>query len=235
MKKRFLPAIIAALCALSLNISPAQAWHDETHLAIAKAADYPKWYNAAGPDMAKIKAGAVEDLNHYSNNIGLDKVTPEIVLGQSKRYNEADDTGGHLYGAIIASLHKYAQSQREGKYPQYHLAYCVHYIGDLSQPLHNVPYDDFNQLHHRTNDGIIENEALKNIDKIKRNMYRINLRADNLEVDLARETARIANLARALSNQLKRDNRDMSQEEAYRQLGHSASLFKAVLDCVNHK
>ena len=33
------------------------AWLDETHLAIAKAAGYQKWYNAAGADIAKVKAG----------------------------------------------------------------------------------------------------------------------------------------------------------------------------------
>jgi hypothetical protein len=43
-------------------------WHDETHLAIAKAAGYEKWFNAAGADIAKIKAGAVEKRNHYVNN-----------------------------------------------------------------------------------------------------------------------------------------------------------------------
>jgi hypothetical protein len=30
-------------------------WHDETHIAIAKAAGYEKWFNAAGADIAKIK------------------------------------------------------------------------------------------------------------------------------------------------------------------------------------
>ena len=30
-------------------------WQDETHLAIAKAAEYYKWYHAVGPDIARIK------------------------------------------------------------------------------------------------------------------------------------------------------------------------------------
>lgn len=36
------------------------AWHDETHLAVAKAAGYHRWYNAVGADIAKIKAGKPE-------------------------------------------------------------------------------------------------------------------------------------------------------------------------------
>jgi len=35
------------------NLSIAFGWHDETHLAVAKAAGYSKWYNAVGADMTK--------------------------------------------------------------------------------------------------------------------------------------------------------------------------------------
>jgi hypothetical protein len=31
------------------------AWHDETHIAVAKRAGYTKWFNACGADMAKLK------------------------------------------------------------------------------------------------------------------------------------------------------------------------------------
>ena len=60
-------------------------------------------------------------------------------------------------------------------------------------------------------------------------MYPVNLRRDNFEYDLANEIARIANQARKLGRTLKKENRDMTKEEAYIQLGHSASLLKAVL------
>ena len=232
MKKGILLSIITLLCAFSFNINTVLAWHDETHLAIAKAAGYPKWYNAAGPDIAKIKAGFTEERNHYSDNHGVEKVTPEMVLEQVNRYNNADDAAGHLYGAIIASLRAYTESQKEGKYTQYHLAYCAHYIGDLSQPQHNTPHDGFNKIHHGANDGVVENEVMQKIDKIEKNMHPITLRTDHFEEDLAKEIARIANLARDLNDKLRKDNRNLSQEEAYRQLGHSASLLKAVLNCL---
>ena len=57
--------IIWSICLLPIG---AGAWHDETHLAIAKSAGYVKWYNAAGPDVTKIKAGDIEQKNHYVNN-----------------------------------------------------------------------------------------------------------------------------------------------------------------------
>ena len=207
----------------------AYGWYDETHLAIAKAAGYSKWYNAVGADIAKIKAGSKESYNHYFNNNNNIEVTPELVLTQINKYNKPADSEGHLYGAIIASFHKYKKTVQAGKYPEYHIAFCAHYISDLSQPLHNIPYDDFNKAHHDTNDGIVENEVLKHIDRIEKNMYHINLRPDLFEDDLSKEIARIANLSRKLGHKLKKENRDMTREEAYIQLGHSAALLKAVL------
>ncbi|MGW8272555.1 MAG: hypothetical protein ACWGN7_04105, partial [Thermodesulfovibrionales bacterium] len=42
--------MIALSLAVFLPAEEAYAWHDETHLAVAKAAGYFKWYNAAGAD-----------------------------------------------------------------------------------------------------------------------------------------------------------------------------------------
>ncbi len=214
------------------NLSIAFGWHDETHLAVAKAAGYNKWYNAVGADIAKIKAGSTEPYNHYFDNNNNVEVNPEIVLSQANKYNNRGDKEGHLYGAIIASLRGYKKTVEAGKYPEYHIAFCAHYAGDLSQPLHNTPYDDFNKTHHVVNDGLVENEVLKNIARIEKNMYPVNLNPKHFEEDLSREITRIANLSRALGYKLRTENRDMTREEVYIQLGHSASLLKAILKCL---
>lgn len=60
-------------------------------------------------------------------------------------------------------------------------------------------------------------------------MYKIKLSPKSFEKDLSVEIARIANLTRQLGYQLEQENRNMTKEEAYIQLGHSASLLKAVL------
>ena len=52
------------------------------------------------------------------------------------------------------------------------------------------------------------------------------------EDDLVREIVRIANLSMKLGYQLEKENRMLSKEEAYVQLGHSASLLKAILEWV---
>jgi hypothetical protein len=211
------------------NLSTAFGWHDETHLAVAKAAGYSKWYNAVGADITKIKAGSIEFYNHYFNNNNNVEVNPEMVLSQVNKYNNREDKEGHLYGAIIASLRGYKKTVEAGKYPEYHIAFCAHYAGDLSQPLHNTPYDDFNKTHHVVNDGLVENEVLKNIARIEKNMYPVNLNPKHFEEDLSREITRIANLSRTLGYKLRTENRDMTREEVYIQLGHSASLLKAIL------
>jgi hypothetical protein len=205
----------------------ADAWHDETHLAVAKAAGYYKWYNAAGPDIAKIKAGDIENFNHYSNNAPKTVVTPEMVFAQVNRYNDPTDGNGHLYGAIIASLRDYKSVKAQGKYAEYHLAYCAHYVGDLSMPLHNTLHDEFNRQHHADMDGIVEDEVLNHLERIK--IYPIEIKSED---DLAREIARIANLSMKLGYQLEAENRMLSKDEAYVQLGHSASLLKAILEYV---
>ena len=150
-------------------------------------------------------------------------VTPALVIGQVERYNQVD-RGGHLYGAIIASVRDYITAKRRGKYAEYHLAFCAHYVGDLSQPLHNTVYNDYNQKYHARIDGAINDEVLENLHKIE--IYPINIAS---EKDLAEEIARIANLSRALGYKIEKEERLLTKQEAYGQISHSASLFKAIL------
>ena len=217
---------ITFVLALSLIFFSTQgwAWHDETHIAIAKAAGYEKWYNAAGADIAKIKAGDVEKKNHYVNNPPSTVVTAEMVLDQADRYNKPLDLKGHLYGAIIASIREYRTTTLKGKYAEYHLAFCAHYVGDLSQPLHNTLYNDYNQQNHTATDGVINDEVLYNLPLI--HVYPIVIQS---ELDLSREIARIANLSINLGYQLEKEGRMISRQEAYTQISHSASLFRGIL------
>ena len=212
---------------LSSHSLPAWAWHDETHVAIAKVAGYAKWFNATGADMIKVKAGWIEKRNHYVNNPRNTMVTPKTVMEQVSRYDQTGDPVGHLYGAIVASVKKYLKVRQAGKYAEYHLAFAAHYIGDLSQPLHNTVYNNYNRTHHSKTDGTINREVLERLDRIE--IYDINI---TTEMDLAREIARIANLSMKLGYRLEDEKRLLTQQEAYQQISHSASLFKAVLKYV---
>ena len=216
----------AVFLAVSGSGSIAPAWFDETHVAVARAAGYPKWFNAAAADVARIKLGEKEGHNHFVNNPRGTVVTPESVLEQAERYDRYDP-GGHLYGAIVASVRKHIRRKREGRYAEHHLAYAAHYIGDLSQPLHHTLHDDYNRRNHLRTDGVVNDEVLGRLDRIR--TYPIEIRTEN---DLVREIAGIANRSMALGYRLEEEDRLLSREEAYRQLSHSASLLKAVLDYV---
>jgi hypothetical protein len=204
-------------------VDPSHAWFDETHVAIAKVASYQKWFNAAGADVAKLKLGDKEGHNHFVNNPRSTVVTPEMVLAQIYKYNQHDPSG-HLYGAIIASIRDYIEAKKKGRYGEYHLAYASHYIGDLSQPLHHTQYSDYNKRNHSKTDGVVNDEVLDNLDKIK--IYPIETKS---EQDLAMEIARIANLSLTLGYKLEDEGKLLTKEETYQQLSHSASLMKAVL------
>jgi len=228
---KYLPKIILIVLTISLfPFSISYAWYDRTHIAVAKVAGYEEWYNAAGADITKVKAGAKEEKNHYFNNNKNETVTDKMVLEQISLYDNPSDEEGHLYGAIIAALRNYRSVKKAGKFAEYHRAFAVHYIGDLSQPLHNVPHDSFNKTHHPYNDGIVDADILNNLSEIEKRMYEIKIRQDSFEEDLSKEIARIANISRQLGIKMKAENRDMTKEEAYAQLGHSASLLKAVLN-----
>jgi len=208
----------------TLATPPAGAWYDETHLAIGKAAGHKKWFLGAGADMAKVKCGAREGHNHYVNNPPGSTLDTRMVFAQVERYDQIDDHG-HLYGSIIASLRDYIRTRRAGGYGEYHLGYCAHYIGDLSQPLHNTVYNRFNRKHHQAVDGIINDEVMDHVDEIP--VYPVVVQA---EEDLAAAIARIANLSLRLGYRIQKEDRLLTREEAYTQIGHSASLLKGVLE-----
>jgi hypothetical protein len=221
--------IAAVGCLLLSHGAAAHGWYDKTHISIAQAAGYDRWFNAVGADIAKIKAGNIEACNHFFNNSENREITPQQVFSQVARYNDPRDSEGHLYGAIIAALREYKKSTLVKKYAEYHIAYCAHYVGDLSQPLHNMDNDEFNQRFHHIDDGIVDEEVMKHIDRITENMHVIVLRPEKFEEDLAREISQLANTARYLGLRLKREKRPITKDEAYRQQGHSASLLRAIL------
>ncbi len=222
MKRLMTIAIMMFLVAAQ---SPeAWAWHDETHVAIARVAGYRKWFNVTGADMIKVKAHGIEKTNHFVNNPRGTVVSAEMVMRQVGAYNRTGDPNGHLYGAIIAAIRDYLRVKKAGKYGEYHLAFAAHYIGDLSQPLHNTAYNDFNREHHSAMDGIVNDKVLGNLNQIT--LYDIVIAS---EQDLAREIVRIANLSMILGYRLQDEKRLLTRQEAYTQLSHSASLFRAVL------
>ncbi|KZK73815.1 MAG: hypothetical protein A3K90_03185 [Pelodictyon luteolum] len=226
----FLSSVLALILTVPLLLSPREAfgWHDRTHVAIAWAAGFERWYSAAAPDVAKSKypCGAYEGKNHYFHNPENIEVTREMVQRQAGRHDRADDPDGHLYGAIVASVQEYLALRARGKFADYPMVYAAHYAGDLSMPLHNVAYDDFNRARHHANDGVIEESVFRDAALLRSRIYPIRI---GNEDELASEIARIAELSRQLALRMQREGRNMTRTEALGQAVHSASLLKAIL------
>lgn len=227
--KRYLLSVWMILFALFSGATMAEAWFDETHIAIAKAAGYKKWFNAAAADVARVKIGKLERYNHYCNIPRDEKITPEMVFRQTDKY-DGYDPRGHLYGAIMGAVKAYRKEMLQGRYAENHMAFLVHYVGDLSMPLHHTLYNSFNKKNHFTNDGIINDDVLENLDNIK--LYTIEIAYYE---DIAKEVARVANLSKSLGYRLEDEDRAMTRDEAYRQIAHSASLLKGILKFVRQR
>jgi predicted house-cleaning noncanonical NTP pyrophosphatase (MazG superfamily) len=72
---------------------------------------------------------------------------------------------------------------------------------------------------------IVNDEVIENLDKIK--IYPIRIKSGE---DLAKEIARVANLSVVLRYRLEEEIRVLTKDEAYQQLGHSASVFRTVIE-----
>jgi hypothetical protein len=211
------------------------SWFDKTHMAVLIATGYTNYpaYMAIIPDAVKTKVKA-ETQNHYFGNSSNIVITAKLVLEQVSRYDtdEGTNSDGHLYGAILASISNAIVVKKSGKYYYYEIGFPAHYIGDLSMPLHNTSYDDFNRKFHAPMDGIVENSILSNISAITSRMHPVIV---NKMEDIAQEVARIANLSHDLGMKLRRENRQLLPDEAYGQLAESASLLKAVLEYISNE
>jgi hypothetical protein len=220
-----MPRTLALLTlAVASLAAPAHAWFDDTHRAVMEASGAPYGSCVAiAPDILAHRL-VTEGPNHYSNQAA--PITPADVLRQVDRVDRAD-AAGHVYGAIVVSARHVAAALASDKRPNYAYGFLAHYVGDLSQPLHNSPYDAFNQQHHRRIDGLVE--QVPNLPAaIAARMRPLHLRN---EAELATAIADVANAARAADVRL-RHSGDMSQDEALDLLGRSASLLRAINDWV---
>lgn len=205
-------------------------WYDEVHRAVQKAAGYLKWYDTAGVGMAKIKAGKSEQSDHNSSVADGGPATPVLVISRVARHDSAEDSGRSLCGAIIAALRKYRDPVTAGKHPQYNLAFANNCLTDLLQSPGNMPFGNFNGVHHAANCVVAEAAVLSNINLLTCHMCPISLDMERLVDSLAKEIARLANLSLGLVLTLKRESRKLIRQAVHTQLGLSASLVRAAFD-----
>lgn len=216
-------ALITLYCTAGVS-----GWHDRAHISIMEASKIP--YSsclAIAPDILVTK-WPTEAGNHYTFIPGT-KITTSDVLAQVGLYDK-EDTQGHLYGAVVASTNIVRSKLINGTRPDYSYSFLAHYVGDLSQPLHNSPYDEFNIANHNRIDGIVD--KLPNLTKrVAACITPLHIQND---YELLGAVARLADNAKAADIALRVEG-VMSQSDAIKLLGKSAALLRAISKYVENE
>ncbi|MEM5800982.1 MAG: hypothetical protein QXD54_05430, partial [Candidatus Aenigmatarchaeota archaeon] len=131
------------------------SWSCKTHIFIAQEAGIKNPEITCFPDLIMKENESLLGPFHWHNASPNTVVTPDyidqyqIIEGMYIKLNSPEsrpikikvpDPAGVLYWKIL-DLYQKMQKESGWKY-DYYLANIAHYIGDLSQPLHNFPYKD---------------------------------------------------------------------------------------------
>ncbi len=253
---RCLCAVLTVMLALPVLSTGVLGWSCKTHAFIAREAGLADPQAACFPDLSKKENDTLLGPYHWHNAAPHAVVTP----GYIDRYGITEgpyvkagapesgtivirvpDPAGVLYWKIV-DLYRHMKNSA-GWEREYYLLSLAHYVGDLSQPLHNFPYGNLPAA-----DGLVYREAgrwAKNahmdFDKALDSSLpldensRASLAAMALplkitsEHDLRKEISRIANESLALANRCHAGKRVITQKEALRQVSMSISLLKALV------
>jgi hypothetical protein len=192
-------------------------WHDASPSTIVTP-DYVDQYQIAVGDYVKIGAG--------------DSRPVKIRV---------PDHAGVLYWEILELYQK--MKGKTGWEYDYYLFNIAHYVGDLSQPLHNFPYGSepasdgkiyeeigrWAKENHRAFDDILESSLPLDRKTEKTFDSWIDVPSIKSLDDLKREISKVANHSIALANKCYADRRIITKEEALKQIAKSVSLLKAII------
>ncbi len=241
------------------------AWTSQTHILIGREAGLDHPWLAAIPDLSRNDLKEFLGPFHWHNAAPDTKVTPQYLKKfKTKETFHAEEGTTHnkhsvkvpvetgiLYWRIIdlyknmKKLPKKALESGEDIWQlNYYLGTIAHFVGDLSQPLHNFPYGS-----EKAGDGEVyevigtwAEKAHKNFDEAldcfsnappeKRKVLKSLIQpiTINSPEDLEREVCKIANSSISLARTCYLDKkRPMKPEEAMKQVAMSISLLKAII------
>ncbi len=247
IKKLCFIFVCFSLINLKISISKTLAWDCETHAYIAKKAGLKNPEYACLPDIIREENYPFFVKFHYHSLSPKDKVSLEYI-----EKIKGQESSGILYWKIVDLYEKIKNLTKSNLYDkvkcEYYLYSLAHFIGDLSNPLHNFPYNEisagdgkvyveegkFNKLYHEKFDTLftfylkLYPELEKEID----NQIQ-DIKISSLE-ELKKKIAEIANFAQEIALDCFRDKRLPTKEEVIKQIVFSISLLKAIyqtLEC----
>jgi len=257
MKKRWASGLVILLLWLP-GAGSAWGWSSETHRFIAQQAGLKYPESACFPDASREENKDLLGPFHWHNAAPGTVVTPEYIdafpilkeshLTQNyfkpKKLNiMVPHQVGALYARIV-DLYNRMQGKKGWAY-DYYLGTVAHFVGDLSQPLHNYPHGkslasdgqkypeqgQWSAHRHQRFDNAL-NRHLP-LDAAGEQQFRALLTPITItsEADLKKEIAQIANSAITLANKCYAEKRDhLTKDEAFRQAALSVSLLKGIIE-----
>ena len=243
------------------NFSPrAFSWSPETHIFIATEAGMKNPELTCFPDLVKEENITLSGPFHWHDAAPTTIVTPDYIdqhqvteemyvkvgAPESKPINvKVPDPTGVLYWKIV-ELYQQMKGTTGWEY-EYYLSTIAHYVGDLSQPLHNYPYADnpasdgksyaelgfWAKENHEQFDSVLDS-CLPLTGKEKKTFQTMITPIQIVSVDdLKKEISKIANTAISLANRCYAEKRLLTKDEALRQIAMSVSLLRAIIKNTN--
>jgi len=241
--------------------SNAFGWSCETHTYIALEAGMKNPETACLPDLAREENKSLLGPLHWHDAAPNTVVTPsyidkfKIVEAKYVKVGSPDskpitinvpDPSGVLYWKIVELYEKMRGAT--GWIYDYYLCNIAHYVGDLSQPLHNFAYDEepasdgktypeigaWAKENHGQFDSVLDSYLpLAGEEKIHFQALIVPVQIMSVD-DLKTEISKIANSAIGLANRCYSEKgRIITKEEALRQIAMSVSLLKGIIANTN--
>jgi hypothetical protein len=251
-----LSRILAAMLLVAASSAHGLAWSCKTHAFIAGQAGMAHPEIACFPDLSRHENESLLGPYHWHNAAPGTVVTPEYVDKFLVRTGVLVKTGvpgpgtvevrlpdppGVLY-SIITDLYQ-SLMKAKGWQREYYLSVIAHYIGDLSQPLHNFPYGAepaadgkrypeaglWARDSHGAFDAALDPHLPLDKDSGEEFLQMVVPIAIASPEDLKKEISRIANRSIALAGKCYAEKRPMNKKEAMEQASLSVSLLKAIM------
>lgn len=238
-KQRPIRAVLAAMFAVGCmsTCHVAQAWNDQTHMAIARAAGLKSYHNACAPDVTK----HVMNINNYKDTASqahfydaAAPITREDIYKQLEIMETHEDMeGGYVLGAIIHTIRIAKEATAKGQDDEYKYDVLAHYIGDMVQPLHMTAYDTYSKKWHLTTDGVLEYPKVKwavdgaiKISKALNVDESLEFKSEDEVIDYL---VVIANESYYKAEEMRKENRPLTRKEAIERASRGATFLRAVL------
>ena len=241
---------------IHLSSPCAFSWSSLTHTFIAEKAGVPNPQYSNFPDLSRNENYSLLLPYHWHDAAPNTIVTSDyidqyqITVGEYVRADACEskpikirvpDHAGVLYWKIV-ELYQQMKGKTGWEY-DYYLFNVAHYVGDLSQPLHNFPYDNdpasdgkiyseigaWSKEKHRAFDDVLESSFP--LDQKTEKIFNTWIAVPSIKSleDLKREISKVANHSIALANRCYSEKRIITKEEALRQIAKSVSLLKAIM------